>query len=83
MALILKNRTDVEDLTIGCTFFGTGGGGTMQVGLEMLYPHVDAGRKLEIIEIDKLKSVGKTHISQIYHKEFLDGLLKSYYRRAT
>ncbi|MFW9786361.1 MAG: DUF917 domain-containing protein [Candidatus Thorarchaeota archaeon] len=55
MALILKTRTDVEDLALGCTFFGTGGGGTMQVGLEMLYPHIDAGKKLTIIDVDTLK----------------------------
>ncbi|MFW9800612.1 MAG: DUF917 family protein, partial [Candidatus Thorarchaeota archaeon] len=55
MTFVLKTRTDVEDLTLGCTFFGTGGGGTMEVGLEMLYPHIDAGRKLEIIEVGKLK----------------------------
>lgn len=55
MGLILKNRTDVEDLTTGCTFFGTGGGGSKQLGLNMLYPHVDAGKKIGIIDVDKIK----------------------------
>ena len=50
MTLLLKTRTDVEDLTTGCTFFGTGGGGDKQLGLNMLYPHVDAGKTIEIVE---------------------------------
>ncbi|MHA2161073.1 MAG: DUF917 domain-containing protein [Candidatus Thorarchaeota archaeon] len=55
MTLILKTRTDVEDLTTGCTFFGTGGGGSKELGLNMLYPHIDAGKKIEIIDVDKVK----------------------------
>ncbi len=55
MTLILKTRTDIEDLTTGCTFFGTGGGGDKQLGLNMLYPHVDAGKALEIVEVGKVK----------------------------
>lgn len=55
MGLTIKNRTDVEDLTTGCTFFGTGGGGDPQLGLNMLYPHVDAGRTIEIIDVAKIK----------------------------
>ena len=51
MTLILKTRTDVEDLTTGCTFFGTGGGGDKQLGLNMLYPHVDAGKTIEIVDV--------------------------------
>jgi len=50
MTLLLKTRTDVEDLTTGCTFFGTGGGGSKQLGLNMLYPHVDSGKKIEIVD---------------------------------
>ena len=55
MTLILKTRTDVEDLTTGCTFFGTGGGGDKQLGLDMLYPHVDAGKRIEIIDVKTVK----------------------------
>ena len=32
------------------------------------------------VEIAKLKIAGETHVSQIHRKEFLSGLLKSYYR---
>jgi DUF917 family protein len=55
MALILKTKTDVEDLTTGCTFFGTGGGGSKQLGLNMLYPHIDAGKAIEIVNVSKVK----------------------------
>ena len=48
MTLELKTRIDLEDLTRGCTFFGTGGGGTPEIGLKMLYPHIDAGKTIEI-----------------------------------
>jgi len=33
------------------------------------------------VEIAKLKIAGETHVSQIHRKEFLGGLLKSYYRK--
>lgn len=55
MGLTLKTRTDVEDLTTGCTFFGTGGGGDKQLGLNMLYPHIDAGKKIEIVDVGSIK----------------------------
>lgn len=55
MTLLLKTRTDVEDLTTGCTFFGTGGGGDKQLGLNMLYPHVDAGAKIELADVSSVK----------------------------
>ncbi|MHA2386341.1 MAG: S-methyl thiohydantoin desulfurase domain-containing protein, partial [Candidatus Thorarchaeota archaeon] len=56
MTLILKTRTDVEDLTTGCTFFGTGGGGSKELGLNMLYPHMDAGKTIEIVDVDRVKN---------------------------
>jgi DUF917 family protein len=55
MTLVLKTRTDVEDITNGCTFFGTGGGGDKQLGLNMLYPHIDAGKKIEIVDVKTVK----------------------------
>jgi uncharacterized protein len=56
MTLILKTKTDVEDLTTGCTFFGTGGGGDKQHGLNMLYPHIEAGKVIEIIDVEEIKN---------------------------
>lgn len=55
MTLTLKSRTDIEDLATGCTFFGTGGGGTKKIGLDMLYPHMDAGKKIELVDVSKVK----------------------------
>lgn len=55
MKLELKTRTDVEDLSTGCTFFGTGGGGSKEIGLRMLYPHVDEGRVITIIDVSDVK----------------------------
>ncbi len=55
MTLRLKTRTDVEDLTTGCTFFGTGGGGDKELGLKMLYPHIDAGKTIEIVDVDTIE----------------------------
>lgn len=34
--LVLKSREDVEDLVLGCTFYGTGGGGNPKLGLRLL-----------------------------------------------
>lgn len=50
MTLRIKTRANVEDLTVGCTFFGTGGGGSPQQGLDILYPHVDSGKIIEIVD---------------------------------
>ncbi len=55
MGLTLKTRADVEDLTTGCTFFGTGGGGDKQLGLNMLYPHIDAGTRIQIVDVGTIK----------------------------
>lgn len=55
MTLTLKTRTDVEDLATGCTFFGTGGGGSRQLGLNMLYPHVADGKKIDIVDVKTVK----------------------------
>jgi len=33
------------------------------------------------VEIAKLKIAGEAHVLQIHRKEFLGGLLKSYYRK--
>lgn len=44
--LVLQNESDVEDFVLGCTFFGTGGGGKPTLGLKLLYE--DLGRLGEI-----------------------------------
>ncbi|MBI4589149.1 MAG: DUF917 domain-containing protein [Candidatus Rokubacteria bacterium] len=43
---MLKTHEDVHDLIRGLTLLGTGGGGRPDVGLEVLLPHVEAGRSV-------------------------------------
>ncbi|MBI4589721.1 MAG: DUF917 family protein, partial [Candidatus Rokubacteria bacterium] len=43
---MLKTHADVHDLIRGLTLLGTGGGGRPDVGLEVLLPHVEAGRSV-------------------------------------
>jgi DUF917 family protein len=40
----VKSEVDVQDLIRGLTLLGTGGGGRPEQGLEVLLPHVQAGR---------------------------------------
>ncbi|MGA2790744.1 MAG: DUF917 domain-containing protein, partial [Candidatus Bathyarchaeia archaeon] len=47
--LVLKSKEDIDDLVLGCTFYGTGGGGSPKLGQELLY--------------EDLKKVGEIHIT--------------------
>lgn len=47
--LVLKSKQDVEDLVLGCTFYGTGGGGSPKFGLPLL--------------LDDLEKLGEIRIS--------------------
>ncbi|MEM2143618.1 MAG: DUF917 domain-containing protein, partial [Candidatus Thorarchaeota archaeon] len=51
----LESRTDMEDLATGCTFFGTGGGGSKELGLKMLYPHADSGNAIELLPCEEIR----------------------------
>lgn len=42
----LRSREDVHDLIQGLALLGTGGGGRPEQGLDMLMPHVEAGRSV-------------------------------------
>jgi uncharacterized protein len=44
----------VENLCWGLAFFGTGGGGRIEAGLDMLLPAVKAGRRLRLINAQQL-----------------------------
>ena len=35
--LILKSKEDIDDFVLGCTFYGTGGGGSPDLGLALLH----------------------------------------------
>ncbi|MFQ5828320.1 MAG: DUF917 domain-containing protein [Candidatus Methylomirabilia bacterium] len=48
----LRTAEEVHDLIRGLTLLGTGGGGRPDVGLEVLLPHVEAGRPIGWIAPD-------------------------------
>ncbi|MBM3133737.1 MAG: DUF917 domain-containing protein [Chloroflexi bacterium] len=52
---ILENAKDCEDLAYGLIFLGTGGGGgTPQTAIDMLTKELEAGHKIELVDIDDL-----------------------------
>lgn len=50
----LRSRKDVEDFVRGCSFFGTGGGGTRQKGITVLSEQLEAGREIKWVDIEEL-----------------------------
>jgi DUF917 family protein len=47
-------KLDVEDLVVGTTILGTGGGGNPQAGRSTLESDLTAGRKLRVISVDEV-----------------------------
>lgn len=56
MALVISDLETVENLCWGLAFFGTGGGGRVEAGLDMLAPAIRAGRKLTLVSPDELSA---------------------------
>lgn len=54
MATVISDKEKVVDLCWGLTFFGTGGGGRIEAGLDLLIPRVEAGQQLRLIDADEL-----------------------------
>jgi len=50
----LKTRQDIEDFVRGCTFLGTGGGGSPKDGIEWLSTLMDQGKELGWIPADEI-----------------------------
>ena len=50
----ISDLETIENLCWGLTFFGTGGGGRIEAGLDMLTPAVRAGRRLSLVGADEL-----------------------------
>lgn len=48
------NKQDMIDVLYGCTVLGTGGGGPLAEGLELLRPHFEKGETLKLISLDEL-----------------------------
>ena len=42
----LKNRQEIEDFVRGCTFYGTGGGGLPENGIDSLVSELEKGREV-------------------------------------
>lgn len=52
---VLKTKQDIEDFVRGCTFFGTGGGGSPKDGIETLTASLEKGHKLTLMNFDEIK----------------------------
>jgi uncharacterized protein len=50
----ISDTETVENLCWGLAFFGTGGGGRIEAGLDMLLPAVKAGRRLTLVNAQQL-----------------------------
>ncbi len=48
------NKQQMIDILYGCCVMGTGGGGALAEGLEMMQPHFDAGKTIKLIKLDEL-----------------------------
>ncbi len=44
----LKNKQDVKDFVVGCTFYGTGGGGSLESGVKILNDLLESDLKIKI-----------------------------------
>lgn len=48
------NKQDMIDILYGCAVLGTGGGGSLKEGLEIMQPDFDAGRELLLAKIEEI-----------------------------
>lgn len=53
MARIL-NKTDLSDLCLGATVLGTGGGGSPELGLFILYRLLEMGKEIKLISVEEV-----------------------------
>jgi uncharacterized protein len=54
MPTIIRDLETIENLCWGLTFFGTGGGGRVESGLELLAPTVRAGGQFTLVNADEV-----------------------------
>ena len=50
----LKNKQEIEDFVRGCAFYGTGGGGLPENGIESLLSELDKGKEIGWLDINEL-----------------------------
>jgi len=48
------NRTDLEDILLGCTVLGTGGGGELKEGLDRVNDDLARGKEFRLLSLDKV-----------------------------
>lgn len=57
---VLKTRTEVEDFVRGCTFYGTGGGGLPENGIESLMSEIEAGNEVGWVDVNEIDDSAMT-----------------------
>lgn len=57
---VLKNITDIEDFVRGCTFFGTGGGGLPENGIDSLVGEMEKGNEISWIDVSDVSDDAMT-----------------------
>ena len=50
----LKSVTDIEDFVRGCTFLGTGGGGSPEEGVSLLTDTLESGKKIQWVDVSDI-----------------------------
>lgn len=50
----LKNITDIKDFVRGCTFLGTGGGGSPEEGVSLLIDTLESGKIIQWVDINEI-----------------------------
>jgi len=50
----LKSETEIEDFVRGCTFLGTGGGGSPKEGVSLLVETLKQGKKIQWVNMDAI-----------------------------
>ncbi len=53
-SVVLRTEQECEDFVRGLCFMGAGGGGPPKLGLKLLLDQLEAGRKIEWVDIDSL-----------------------------
>ncbi|KPU42543.1 hypothetical protein OXPF_43280 [Oxobacter pfennigii] len=52
--MIKLARKDLYDILYGCTILGTGGGGSLEKGLQSVYSAFDSGKEFILVDFDEL-----------------------------
>lgn len=53
-SFVFKNKEQIEDFVRGCTFYGTGGGGDYDQGIDALNEQLQKGNEIGWVEVDDL-----------------------------